>query len=185
MTHPSPHHAADSVLLVDDDVVFLNTFAREFARRRWRVSTATTCAAAARAVRRHRPRLIVLDLLLADESGLDLIEQLRADAPATRIVMTTGHPSLDTAVEAMRRGAQNYVQKPCRVEDLIAAGDVPPATPPPAADPSTAVSLAQKERAYINSVIEACGGNISEAARRLGVHRRSLQRKLRKHIPGM
>jgi len=182
MARPSSRHAAESVLLVDDDPTFLSTFAREFSRRDWRVATAQSCAAAAAAVRRQRPSVIVLDLMLADGSGLDLIEELRTESPATRIVMTTGHPSLDSAVEAMRRGAHHYVAKPCDVEQLIAAAETQTLSPregPPRA------SLAQSERAHINRVIAACDGNISEAARRLGMHRRSLQRKLRKDVPGV
>lgn len=172
----------DSVLLVDDDQVFLRTFAREFERRRWQVAVADNPADAAPAARRHRPAVIVLDLMLGDTSGLDLIEALRGLSPATRIVVTTGHPSVDTVVEAMRRGAHHYVSKPCNVDAIIAAAQTEPAAtstaPPPGA------SLAQSERAHINRVVAECNGNISEAARRLGLHRRSLQRKLRKHVPG-
>jgi two-component system response regulator RegA len=178
MTRDSGQHA---VLIVDDDQTFLATFAREFARRDWRVSTAASLEAAAVEVRREQPSVIVLDLMLGDDSGLDLIETLHAEAPETRIVMTTGHPTLATAVEAMRRGAHHYVAKPCNVERLIAAAQTESAATPPM---SRRASLAQSERAHINRVIAACDGNISEAARRLGMHRRSLQRKLRKHVPG-
>ncbi|MDB4965507.1 MAG: two component transcriptional regulator, Fis family [Myxococcales bacterium] len=173
--------ARPAVLLVDDDPTFLNTFAREFARRDWNVATAGSPAAAAAEVRRQHPSVIVLDLMLGDDNGLDLIEALHAESPDTRIVMTTGHPTLATAVEAMRRGAHYYLPKPCNVDRLIAAAESEPAAPPPV---SRRASLAQSERAHINRVIAACDGNISEAARRLGMHRRSLQRKLRKHVPG-
>ncbi len=171
--------SAASVLLVDDDPVFLNTFAREFARRDWRVITAQSCAGAAVAARRHPPAMVVLDLMLGDGSGIDLIEEIHGEAPQTRIVITTGHPTLDTAVEAMRRGAVHYVPKPCNVDNIIAASKASAPAPAP-----RTTSLAQTERAHINHVIAECGGNISEAARRLGMHRRSLQRKLRKNIPG-
>lgn len=170
-----------SVLLVDDDRTFLRTFAREFERRDWRVATAAAPEEAAPAARRLRPAMVVLDLMLGDASGLDLIEKLHEQAPATRIVVTTGHPSFETAVEAMRRGAHHYVAKPCNVDTLIEAASTEPDT---AAQVPAAASLAQSERAHINRMIEACQGNISEAARRLGLHRRSLQRKLRKHVPG-
>ena len=169
-----------TVLLVDDDRTFLRTFAREFERRDWRVTTAETPDAAAPAARRMRPAVIVLDLMLGDTSGLDLIEALREHAPATRIVVTTGSPSFETAVEAMRRGAHHYVPKPCNVDALIEAASMEPGEP----EVPTQASLAQSERAHILRMIEACNGNISEAARRLGLHRRSLQRKLRKHVPG-
>jgi two-component system response regulator RegA len=143
------------------------------------VVIAETCAAAVTVARRHRPSLIVLDLVLRDGSGLDLIERLRAEAPGARIVVTTGFASVDSAVAAMRRGAHHYVEKPCTVEALIAAARPPAGVPLP----SPYVSLAQSEHVYIRRVIADCDGNISEAARRLGLHRRSLQRKLRKTPP--
>ena len=173
--------ATGTVLLVDDDPTFLSTFAREFARRDWRVATADSFAAATDVARAHRPTVVVLDLMLGDGSGLDLIETLRRESPATRIVMTTGHPSFASAVEAMKRGAHHFVPKPCTVERVLAAA----ATPTWADDVPTHASLAQSERVHIDRVVAACGGNISEAARRLGMHRRSLQRKLRKHVPAV
>jgi len=179
MSHVEAQHSPGTVLLVDDDPTFLSTFARELTRRSWRVVTAATSAAAAELARSCRPTVVVLDLMLGDENGLDLIEALRRESPATRIVMTTGHPSFGTAVEAMKRGAHHFVAKPCTVERVLAAAaaktwvDQTPVN----------ASLAQTERAYIDRVVASCGGNISEAARRLGMHRRSLQRKLRKHVP--
>lgn len=168
-----------TVLLVDDDPTFLSTFAREFARRDWHVATADSFAAAANVARAHRPTVVVLDLMLGDDSGLDLIETLRRESPATRIVMTTGHPSFASAVEAMKRGAHHFVPKPCSVDRVLAAASAPTW----ADDVPPNASLAQSERAHIDRVVASCGGNISEAARRLGMHRRSLQRKLRKHVP--
>ncbi|MGZ3406423.1 MAG: response regulator transcription factor [Polyangia bacterium] len=173
--------AAGTVLLVDDDPVFLNTFRREFARREWRVATAARAEDAAVAAREHQPTVIVLDLMLGEHSGIDLIEALKREVPATRIVMTSGFPSFASAVEAMRLGAHHFVPKPCSVERVIAAAAT---DPPGGGKPSPTASLAQSERAHIDRVIAACDGNISEAARRLGMHRRSLQRKLRKHVPG-
>jgi two-component system response regulator RegA len=170
-----------TVLLVDDDTTFLSTFAREFARRSWRVATAGDAATAVTLAREHRPTVIVLDLMLGAESGLELITALRAASPATRIVMTTGHPAVDTCAEAMRLGAHYYVPKPCSVEGVLAAAATEPAW---MRDSNGTASLAESERGHIERVIAACGGNISEAARRLGMHRRSLQRKLRKNVPG-
>ena len=170
--------APGSVLIVDDDPIFLSTFAREFARREWRVATAQSVADAAGVARAERPTVIVLDLMLGDGSGLDLIEALRRESPATRIVMTTGHPSFGSAVEAMKRGAHYFVPKPCSVDRVLAAA----AARTWREDAPVTASLAQSERAYIDRVVAACDGNISEAARRLGMHRRSLQRKLRKLV---
>src|SRR5262249_51587255 len=112
----------------------------------------------------------------------DLIESLRRQSPAVRIVMTTGHPTFGTAVEAMRLGAHHFVPKPCTVDRVLAAAA---ATPSWLKEVPATASLAQSERAHIDRVIAECNGNISEAARRLGMHRRSLQRKLRKHVPGV
>jgi len=174
--------APGTVLLVDDDPTFLSTFAREFARRDWRVATAASCAAAADVARAHRPTVVVLDLMLGDGSGLDLIEELRRESPATRIVMTTAHPSFVTAVEAMKLGAHHFVPKPCSVERVLAAASF---EPPHERQVPAHASLAQSERAHIDRVVASCHGNISEAARRLGMHRRSLQRKLHKHVPAV
>jgi two-component system response regulator RegA len=167
-------------LIVDDDPVFLSTFRRELERRDWRVATAASVADAAEAARSHRPTVIVLDLMLGDGSGLDLIEELRGTSPAVRIVMTTAHPSFGTAVEAMRLGAHHFVPKPCTVERVLAAAATAPAW---LRDTPANASLAESERAHIERVIAACDGNISKAARQLGMHRRSLQRKLRKNVP--
>ncbi|MCU1281917.1 MAG: Dna binding response regulator PrrA [bacterium] len=177
MTHSGV--AAGTVLLVDDDRTFLSTFGRELTRREWRVATVECAADAAAAARVHKPAVILLDLMIGDDSGLDLIEALKRESPATRIVMTSGHPTFATAVEAMRRGAHDYVPKPCSVERVLAAATAPE----PRGEVPAHASLAQSERAHIDRVVAACNGNISEAARRLGMHRRSLQRKLRKHVP--
>jgi two-component system response regulator RegA len=169
-------------LVVDDDPIFLSTFRRELERRDWLVATAHNFADAAAAARAQRPTVIVLDVMLGDDSGIDLIESLRRESPTVRIVMTTGHPTFGNAVEAMRLGAHNFVPKPCTVERVLAAAAV---QPPALREVPAHASLAQSERAHIEQVISACNGNISEAARRLGMHRRSLQRKLRKHVPAV
>src|SRR5262249_43661685 len=153
-----------TVLLVDDDATFLATFAREFTRRAWHVATAADAAAAVVAAREHRPSVIVLDLMLGAESGLELITALRTASPGTRVVMTTGPPTADTAGEAMRLGAHYYVEKPCSVDGVLAAAATEPAW---MAETPADASLAESERAHIERVIAACDGNISEAARRL------------------
>ncbi len=174
--------SAGTVLVVDDDPIFLSTFRRELERRDWNVATAHSFADAAAVARAQRPTVIVLDVMLGDDSGIDLIEALRREWPAVRIVMTTGHPSFSNAVEAMRLGAHNFVPKPCTVERVLAAAAVQPSA---LREVPVYASLAQSERAHIERVISACNGNISEAARRLGMHRRSLQRKLRKNVPAV
>jgi two-component system response regulator RegA len=166
-------HAQRSVLLVDDDRTFLSTFAREFTRRRWRVSTAQNSVEAAPRARADRPAVIVLDMMLGDESALELIPGLRREAPGARIVVLTGSASIATAVDAMKRGADHYLEKPATVEQIIESIDTR----------ATSTSLAQSEREHIERVLHESGGNVSEAARRLRMHRRTLQRKLRKVTP--
>ncbi|HXU70475.1 MAG TPA: response regulator [Polyangia bacterium] len=173
---------AGTVLVVDDDRTFLSTFRRELERRDWRVETADNAADAETVARTHHPTVIVLDVMLGDGNGIELIESLRKESPAVRIVMTTGHPTFSNAVEAMRLGAHHFVPKPCTVDRVLAAAA---ATPPGVKEVPVHASLAQSERAHIERVIASCRGNISEAARRLGMHRRSLQRKLRKHVPAV
>jgi two-component system response regulator RegA len=166
-------HAQRSVLLVDDDRTFLSTFAREFTRRRWRVSTAQNSDEATPRARADRPTVIVLDMMLGEESALELIPGLRREAPGARIVVLTGSASIATAVDAMKRGADHYLEKPATVEQILESVE----------QRGESESLAQSERAHIERVLHESGGNVSEAARRLRMHRRTLQRKLRKVMP--
>jgi two-component system response regulator RegA len=162
-----------SVLLVDDDRTFLSTFAREFARRRWRVTTAESSQEATPRARAERPAVIVLDLMLGSESALELIPGLKREAPGARIVVLTGSASIATAVDAMKLGADHYLEKPATVDQILESLEQPVASE----------TLAQSERAHIERVLHESGGNVSEAARRLRMHRRTLQRKLRKVTP--
>jgi two-component system response regulator RegA len=118
---------------------------------------------------------------MEDKSGLELLHALKRIDDSIRIVILTGYGSIATAVEAMRLGAANYVSKPADVEDVIAAFEKRPLEP--AAESPGRPSLARMEWEYINRVLAECGGNVSEAARRLGMHRRTLQRKLGKYPP--
>jgi two-component system response regulator RegA len=166
--------AARSVLLVDDDDTFLSTFGREFARHKWRVATAANGEQATQRAREKRPSVIVLDLMLGDgPSALELIPELRRTAPGARIVVLTGSATIATAVDAIKRGADNYLEKPATVAQILSAIEARAPTQ----------TLAQQERAHIARVMQAVGGNVSEAARLLRMHRRTLQRKLRKNMP--
>ncbi len=162
-----------SILLVDDDKTFLRTFAREFTRHHFRVELAHDGAEATRQARTVKPDVIVLDLNLGQESALELIPSLRREVPTARIVVLTGSASIPTAVQAIQLGADNYLEKPATVEEIVRAMETRVA----------AESLAQPERAHIERVLHDAGGNVSEAARRLRMHRRTLQRKLRKTAP--
>ena len=117
------------------------------------------------------------------ESGVELIGRLKEVDPSTRVIMLTGYGSISTAVDAVKLGAANYVPKPADADDIIAAfqrGDAPAGTQ---THDYQAPTLARAEWEHIQRVLGDCGGNISEAARRLGIHRRSLQRKLYKYAP--
>lgn len=166
-----------SVLIVDDDPVLLRTMAREFERLGWQVSTANDVFSAVAKARAERPEVILVDLILGDHSGLELIEDFRLDAPGARIILMTGSATVSSAVTAMKLGAHDYVEKPASVDAIVAAVVRPCHRP---TESTGHASLDESERAHIDRVLGECEGNISEAARRLKMHRRSLQRKLRK-----
>ena len=133
---------------------------------------------------RIRPRLAVVDLRMPGRSGLEVVRDLKEVDSATKVVVLTGYGSIATAVDAVRLGATNYLPKPADADDIIAAftrGDAQPLEGSPTE--YKAPTLARAEWEHINRVLGDCGGNISEAARRLGIHRRSLQRKLQKYPP--
>jgi two-component system, response regulator RegA len=173
-----------SLLIVDDDEVFRKRLARAFDERGYDTRTASNYDEAVAAARADSPELALVDLRMPGRSGLELVRALKEIDAATRVVVLTGYSSISTAVDAMRLGATNYVPKPADVDDILAAfarGEAPPLEPP---EPDyRAPSLARAEWEHINRVLSDCAGNISEAARRLGIHRRSLQRKLQKYPP--
>lgn len=174
--------SAGKLLIVDDDDAFRESMELEFADRGWKVLTAASHREALGMGAVHRPTHAIVDLRLGGERGLEVVEDLVKRLPDVRAIVLTGYGSVATAVEAMRLGAHHYLTKPCEPDALEQAllGD--------RGDPSVVVperppSLAMREREYIEYVLSATGGNISEAARRLGLHRQSLQRKLRKYPP--
>jgi two-component system, response regulator RegA len=173
-----------SILLVDDDEVFRRRLARAFEERGYDVRTAGDHDEAVTAATDDSPEYAVVDLRMPGHSGLELVRALKNIDPATKIVVLTGYGSIATAIDAIRLGATYYLPKPADADDIVAAfarGEAPPLQPP---DPDyQAPSLARAEWEHINRVLSDCGGNISEAARRLGIHRRSLQRKLQKYPP--
>lgn len=171
------------LLLVDDDEVFRERLARALRQRGFAVLTATNYDEAMEQARREAPDMAVVDLRMPGRSGLELTRDLHALDPTMRIVVLTGYGSIATAIEAMRVGAAYYVSKPADADDILAAFARAEAPPLEAAPKYVAPSLARAEWEHINRVLADCGGNISEAARRLGIHRRSLQRKLRKYPP--
>jgi len=168
-----------SILIVDDDQPLRERLARAFADRGFEVVEAADHASAL-AIARTRPiDRAVVDLRMPGTNGLIVVQDLRALQAAMQIVVVTGYGSIATAVEAMRHGARDYLTKPANADQILAAFDVDPDAPP--GEPDYAVpSLAKLEREHIERVLQECNGNISKAARVLGMHRRTLQYKLAK-----
>jgi two-component system response regulator RegA len=173
------------LLIVDDDATFARVLGRALTSRGFEV-IATDNADDARALtRRHQPRYCVLDLKLGDENGLRLIPELQSLVPDIRVLLLTGYASIATAVEAIKRGAHDYLAKPVDADAVVRAlldGDSGPLDPDDFVDaPDAPLPLRRLEWEHIQRVLTECEGNISETARRLGMHRRTLQRKLSKH----
>ncbi len=172
------------MLLVDDSDEFRERLARAFSDRGYEVRTAANYDEALLQVRRQVPHRAVIDLRMPGRSGLELVRDLKELAPSIELLVLSGFGSIATAVDAVRLGATNFLTKPADADDILAGFErgnaevnVPPATA------HEVPSLARAEWEHIHRVLADCGGNISEASRRLGIHRRSLQRKLRKRAP--
>jgi len=170
------------MLVVDDDDDFRESMELEFADRGYQVIAARDHRTALGMAAVHKPQFAVVDLRLEGERGLEVLKDLVERLPGIRTVLLTGYGSIATAVEAIKIGAVHYLTKPCEPEDIEKAFDALEGDPTVAMSDSPP-SLARHEREYIEYVLAATGGNISEAARRLGLHRQSLQRKLRKYPP--
>lgn len=170
--------SARSVLLVEDDERFRERLGRALTARGCEVRAVASVDEALAAARLESPELAVVDLKLPAGSGLDVVRGLHAIDPTTRIVVLTGYGSIATALESMKLGATHYLTKPVDADQVLAAfegRDV--AQEPPTVE---VPSLARVEWEHIQRVLNDCDGNVSQAARLLGIHRRSLQRKLSK-----
>jgi two-component system, response regulator RegA len=170
-----------SLLIVDDDGPLCTRLARAMERRGFLVTTAESVAAGIAAVDAAPPAFAVVDLRLGDGSGLDVVSAIRAKRPGARTVMLTGYGNIATAVAAVKAGAIDYLPKPADADAveraLLARSD---ALPPPPEDPMSADRVRWE---HIQRVFEQCDRNVSETARRLKMHRRTLQRILSKHAP--
>jgi two-component system response regulator RegA len=170
-----------TLLLVDDDAPLCQRLARAMERRGFVVETADSVAQGIEAVTTRPPAFAVVDLRLGDGSGLGIVEALRRARPSARIVMLTGYGNIATAVAAVKAGAIDYLPKPAdadAVESALLSRDA--ALPPPPEDPMSADRVRWE---HIQRVFEQCDRNVSETARRLKMHRRTLQRILGKHAP--
>jgi two-component system response regulator RegA len=170
-----------TLLIVDDDEPFLTRLARAMERRGFEVRTAGSVADGIAAAKAAPPAFAVLDLRLADGSGLDVVTALRATRPDARVVMLTGYGNIATAVAAVKAGALDYLAKPAdadQVEAALLSREM--SLPPPPENPMSADRVRWE---HIQRVFEQCDRNVSETARRLNMHRRTLQRILSKHAP--
>jgi two-component system response regulator RegA len=181
-TSPTPPaEGARSLLIVDDDAPLLNRLARAMERRGFEVRMADSVANGIASAKASAPDYAVVDLRLADGSGLDVVAALRAVRADTRIVMLTGYGAIATAVAAVKAGAVDYLPKPADADAIEAALlAVDASLPPP---PELPMSAERVRWEHIQRVYEQCERNVSETARRLRMHRRTLQRILAKHAP--
>jgi len=170
------------LLVVDDDTPFRNRLKLAMERRGWSVIAAESVAEGIDAVRSQRPSHAVIDLRLGDGSGLDVVQKLHQAGPECRVVILTAYGNLATAVAAIKAGAVDYLAKPADADAVEAAllCEEDQALPPPPSDPMPADRVRWE---HIQRIYEQCDRNVSETARRLKMHRRTLQRILAKHAP--
>jgi len=170
-----------SLLILDDDGPFRTRLGRALEQRGFTVTTAETVTEAKALARAKPPAFAVLDMRLDDGNGLDVIDLLHETRPDCRMVMLTGYGNLATAVSAVKRGAVDYLAKPADADDVCKAllaskGEAPE-------PPENPMSADRVRWEHIQRVYELCGKNVSETARRLNMHRRTLQRILAKRAP--
>ena len=171
--------SSESILLVDDDEAFRDALARALERREFIVHKAGDHKTALNLTEKYTPPLGIIDLCIGEESGLQVIETLASRYPDMRLVVLTGFASITTAVEAIKLGAKHYLTKPADVDAIIDAlyqdegnADIDAAQQP--------MSVKRLEWEHIQKTLAEHDGNVSAAARALGMHRRTLQRKLQK-----
>ncbi len=183
MSLDMPSTAPDerTLLIVDDDKSFLQRLARAMEGRGFTVTIAESVAEGLRQVENGAPAFAVVDMRLADGNGLDVISALKQRRPNARGIILTGYGNIATAVSAVKRGAVDYLAKPADADDIIAAllaadgGKPEPPEHPMSAD--------RVRWEHIQRIYELCGRNVSETARQLNMHRRTLQRILAKRAP--
>lgn len=171
-----------TLLIVEDNVRFADTLATELRDRGYAVQSLGSLGAVKEIDVTHF-RYAIVDLRLRQDSGLDVIQEIKSQSPETRIVVLTGYGSIATAVQATKLGAAHYLTKPIDIDDVERALHTDELANDEVPIPTEFQSLYRHEREYIEFVLAECEGNISQAARRLGLHRQSLQRKLRKYTP--
>ena len=172
--------AAAGILVVDDDDAFRERLVRALRERGFLADGVASVPEVEAAAIRLQPAFAIVDLRLPGGTGLEVVRILRRVVPGARVVVLTGYGSIATALEAIALGAANYLTKPASVDEILAALQPDEDRPPGTRGAIPVPSLARVEWEHIQRVLADVEGNISEAARRLGIHRRSLQRKLAK-----
>lgn len=182
MADQVPSHIRDKTLLiVDDDNPLRNRLVRAMEQRGFEVTGAAGVSEGLEAAAERPPAYAVVDMRLEDGNGLDVIEALRDARPDIRCVMLTGYGNIASAVTAVKKGAVDYLAKPADADQIMAALlEEERPLPPPPEDPMSADRVRWE---HIQRVFEQCNRNVSETARRLKMHRRTLQRILNKHAP--
>lgn len=173
-----------TIILVDDEDLFRDRLRRAFVNRGFTVWEAAEYHEAMTRIEEHLPDMAVVDLRMPGKSGLEVVREAKRIHPEMSIVVLTGYGSIATATEAIRLGADSYLSKPADVDDILRAfGRATESETAGSDNDFETPSLARAEWEHINRVLADCNGNISEAAKRLGLHRRTLQRKLYKYAP--
>lgn len=181
MTTAAPLEGEKTLLILDDDAPFRTRLARALEQRGFEVTAVGSVAEASEIANKTPPAYAVLDLRLEDGSGLSVVEALNKSRPECRVVMLTGYGAIATAVAAVKAGALDYLAKPADPEDIVKALLASPdEKPEPPENPMSADRIRWE---HIQRVYELCGHNVSETARRLNMHRRTLQRILAKRAP--
>ena len=181
MMNPAPLPDDKTLLIVEDDRPFRERLARAMEARGFLVMIAETVAQGISRTRETPPAYAVVDLKLDDGSGLDVVEALHAVRPEARVVVLTGFGNIATAVAAVKYGAIDYIPKPADADDILAALLAAPGHKP--RPPENPMSADRVRWEHIQRIYELCGRNVSETARRLNMHRRTLQRILAKRAP--
>tara|TARA_B100001287_G_scaffold98505_1_gene82844 strand:- start:1301 stop:1882 length:582 start_codon:yes stop_codon:yes gene_type:complete len=171
----------NSLLIVDDDNPFRERLARAMEKKGFAVSQAQGVKAGIESVKSKKPAFAVVDLRLGDGNGLEVVKEIQTSNPESRIIMLTGYGNIPTAVAAIKEGAIDYLAKPADAEDVEKALLADPKTK--AQPPENPMSADRVKWEHIHRVFELCNRNVSETARRLKMHRRTLQRILSKRSP--
>ncbi len=170
-----------TLLVVDDDLPFRERLSRSMEKKGFEVNTAESFSLAFEIIENNIYDYAIVDMRLADGSGLELIKKIQNKSPSTKTLLLTGYGNIATAVAAIKTGAIDYLPKPAEVDQIYdALTNSKEVLPPPPENPMTADRIRWE---HIQRVYSQCNRNVSETARRLRMHRRTLQRILNKHAP--